>query len=286
MKTKTILDSIGNTPLIDVEENIFAKMEGFNPGGSIKDRIVLNMILEAEKQGILKKGDTIVEPTSGNTGVALAMIGAMKGYKVSLLMPETTSPEKIKMIKAFGGEAILIENIRFRKDVIEDIKKRIKQGEKIVFLNQYENLMNPLAHYKKTAQEILKQLKGKKIDFFVAGMGTGGTITGIGRKLKQKHKDLKIIGVQPKEGETIEGLRSLKEGFVPPILDLEIIDEIYDLESIKAEEARDDLAKSKGILVGPSSGAALYVSREIAKNNPKARIVTIFPDRGERYLYY
>jgi len=286
MKTKTILDSIGNTPLVEVEDNIFAKIEGLNPGGSIKDRIVLNMILEAEKQGILKKGDTIVEPTSGNTGVALAMVGAMKGYKVSLLMPETTSPEKIKMIKAFGGEVILIENIRFRKDVIEDIKERIKQGEKIVFLNQYENLMNPLAHYKTTAREILKQLKGKRIDFFVAGMGTGGTVTGIGRKLKQKHKELKIIGVQPKVGDAIEGLRSLKEGFVPPILDLEIIDEIYDLESIKAEETRNDLAKSKGILVGPSSGAALYVSREIAKNNPRKTIVTVFPDRGERYLYY
>ncbi|MDD3170351.1 MAG: cysteine synthase family protein [Candidatus Pacebacteria bacterium] len=286
MKTKTILDSIGNTPLIEVEENIFAKIEGFNPGGSIKDRIVLNMILEAEKKGILKKGDTIVEPTSGNTGVALAMVGAMKGYNVSLLMPETTSPEKIKMIKAFGGEVILIESIRFRKDVIADIKERIEQGEKIVFLNQYENSMNPQAHYQKTAQEILRQLKGRKIDFFVAGMGTGGTITGIGRKLKQKHKDLKIIGVQPKAGETIEGLRSLKEGFVPPILDLDLIDEIYDLESIKAEEARDDLAKNKGILAGPSSGAALYISREIAKNNPKARIVTVFPDRGERYLYY
>ncbi len=286
MKTKNILDFIGNTPLIEVEKNIFAKVEGFNPGGSIKDRIVLNMISEAEKKGILKKGDTIVEPTSGNTGVALAMVGAMKGYKVSLLMPENTSPEKIKMIKAFGGEAILIENIRFRKDVIEDIKKRIKQGERIVFLNQYENQMNPLAHYKRTAEEILKQLKGKKIDFFVAGIGTGGTITGIGRKLKQRYKKLKVIGVQPKLGDTIEGLRSLKEGFVPPILDLDLIDEIYDLEGEKAKEAVDNLAKSKGILVGPSSGAALFVSKEIAKNNPQAIIVTIFPDRGERYLYY
>jgi len=242
MKTKNILDFIGNTPLIEVEKNIFAKVEGFNPGGSIKDRIVLNMISEAEKKEILKKGDTIVEPTSGNTGVALAMVGAMKGYKVSLLMPENTSPEKIKMIKAFGGEAILIENIRFRKDVIEDIKKRIKQGERIVFLNQYENQMNPLAHYKGTAEEILKQLKGKKIDFFVAGIGTGGTITGIGRKLKQRYKKLKVIGVQPKLGDTIEGLRSLKEGFVPPILDLDLIDEIYDLEETRPRKTAVRLA--------------------------------------------
>ena len=282
----TILDFIGNTPLVQVEENIFAKVEGFNPGGSIKDRIALNMILEAEKRGILKKGDTIVEPTSGNTGVALAMVGAMKGYKVSLLMPKTTSQEKIKMIKAFGGEAILIENIKWRETVIDDIKQRIKQGENIIFLNQYENLMNPQAHYKTTAQEILKQMKGKRIDFFVAGMGTGGTITGIGRKLKQKYPKIKIIGVQPKLGEIIEGLRSLKEGFVPSILDLDLVDEIYDLESIKAEEARKELALTKGMLVGPSSGAALYISKEIAKENPEANILTIFPDRGERYLYY
>ncbi len=282
----TILDFIGNTPLIQIEENIFAKIEGFNPGGSIKDRIALNMIIGAEKKGILKKGDTIVELTSGNTGVALAMVGAMKGYKVKLLMPQTTSPEKINMVKAFGGEVILIENIKFRKDVINDIKERIKQGEKIVFLNQYENFMNPQAHYKVTAQEILKQMKGKRIDFFVAGMGTGGTITGIGKKLKQKYPNLNIIGVQPVLGETIEGLRSLKEGFVPPILDLELVDEIYDLESIKAEKTRKELALNKGLLVGPSSGAAFYISREIKRNNPKANIITIFPDRGERYLYY
>jgi len=283
---KTILDFIGNTPLVEVEENIFAKLEGFNPGGSIKDRIALNMILEAEKQGILKKGDTIVEPTSGNTGVALAMVGAMRGYKVSLIMPQTTSPEKIKMVKAFGGEIILVENIRFRKDVIEDIKERIKHGEQIVFLNQYENLMNPMAHYKITAQEILKQTRGKRIDYFIAGMGTGGTITGIGKKLKEKHHHLKIIGVQPVLGQTIEGLRSLKEGFVPPILNLELVDEIYDLEAEKAENTRKELALSKGLLVGPSSGAVYYVAQEIKKNNPGKNIITIFPDRGERYLYY
>ena len=283
---KTILDFIGNTPLVEVEENIFAKVEGFNPGGSIKDRIALNMILEAEKQGILKKGDTIVEPTSGNTGVALAMVGAMRGYKVSLIVPQTTSPDKIKMVRAFGGEVILVENIKFRKAVIDDIKERIKQGEQIVFLNQYENLMNPMAHYKTTAQEILKQTKGKRIDYFVAGMGTGGTITGIGRKLKEKHKDLKIIGVQPVFGQIIEGLRSLKEGFVPPILNLDQVDEIYDLEPEKAESARKELALTRGMLVGPSSGAAYYVAKEIKKNNPGKNIVTIFPDRGERYLYY
>jgi len=280
---KTILDYIGNTPLIKVEDNIFAKVEGFNPGGSIKDRIVLNMINEAEKQGTLKKGDTLVEATSGNTGVGLAMVGAMKGYKVKVIMPESTSKEKIKMIKIFGGEVILVENIKFRKAVIEDIKERIIKGEKLVFLNQYENMMNPMAHYYKTAEEILKQMKGKKIDYFVAGMGTGGTITGVGKKLKEKFPKIKIIGVQPVQGQTIEGLRSLKDGFVPPVIDFDIIDEIYDLEAEKALEAREDIAK-KGILVGPSSGAALYLSRKIKEENPNKNIVTIFPDRGERYL--
>ena len=279
---KTILDHIGNTPFIKVEENIFAKVEGFNPGGSIKDRIVLNMINEAEKQGILKEGDTLVEVTSGNTGVGFAMVGAMKGYKVKVIMPESTSKEKIKMIKIFGGEVILVEDIKFRKAVIEDIKERIKQGEKLVFLNQYENQMNPLAHYEKTAEEILDQAEGK-IDYFVAGMGTGGTITGIGRKLKEKYPDIKIIGVQPIQGQIIEGLRSLKDGFVPPIIDLDLIDEIYDLEAEKAIEARDELAR-KGILVGPSSGAALCVSKMIKEENPGKNIVTVFPDRGERYL--
>lgn len=280
---KTILDYIGNTPLIKVEDNIFAKVEGFNPGGSIKDRIVLNMINDAEKQGILKKGDTLVEATSGNTGVGLSMVGAMKGYKVKVIMPESTSQEKIKMIKVFGGEVILVENIKFRKEVIEDIKERIKNGEKLVFLNQYENMMNPMAHYVKTAEEILEQMEGKNIDYFIAGMGTGGTITGVGKKLKEKFPQIKIIGVQPIQGETIEGLRSLKDGFVPPVIDFDVIDEIYDLEAQKAFKAREEIAK-RGILVGPSSGAALYLSQKIKEENPNKNIVTIFPDRGERYL--
>jgi len=206
----------------------------------------------------------------------------MKGYKVKVIMPESTSEEKIKMIKVFGGEVILVENVKFRKAVIDDIKERIRNGEKLVFLNQYENQMNPMAHYEKTAEEILSQMEDK-IDYFVAGMGTGGTITGIGKRLKEKYPDIKIIGVQPVQDQIIEGLRSLKDGFVPPIIDLDIIDEIYDLEADKALKAREEIAK-RGILVGPSSGAALYVSQMIKKDNPGKNIVTVFPDRGERYL--
>jgi cysteine synthase len=287
---KTILDYIGNTPLVKIESiedgnssNIFAKIEGMNPGGSIKDRIVLNMINDAEKNGHLKKGDTIVEPTSGNTGVAIAMVGAMKGYQVKLVMPKTTSPDKIKMITAFGGGVILIENDKFGKIAIEKIKERARENEKLVFLNQYENQMNPMAHYTKTAEEILEQVGDLKIDYFVAGMGTGGTITGIGTKLKEKFPKIKIIGVQPKIGQIIEGLRSTKD-YVPPVVDFDVIDEVIELDSDKAFEARKDLAINRGILAGPSSGASFYVVREIAKNNSGKTIVTIFPDRGERYL--
>ena len=284
---KTILEHIGNTPLVKVEEendsSIFAKMEGFNPGGSIKDRIALNMIRSAEKEGIIKKGDTLIEPTSGNTGIGLAMVGAMLGYKVKVIMPDTTSIEKIKMIKAFGGEAILVENLRYKKFAIEDARAMAKNGAGLYFLNQYENMNNPYTHYENTAEEIINQLEGKQLDYFVAGMGTGGTITGIGNKLKEKFPAIKIIGVQPAHDERIEGLRSIKDGFVPPIMDVDLIDEIYDLEEAKALETKDDLAK-KGILVGPSSGAAMYICREICKNNGRVNIITIFPDRGERYI--
>jgi len=284
---KTILEYIGNTPLIKVEEendsSIFAKMEGFNPGGSIKDRIALNMIRNAEKEGIIKKGDTLIEPTSGNTGIGLAMVGAMLGYKVKVIMPDTTSVEKIKMIKAFGGEVILVENLRYKKFAIEDARAMAKNGAGLYFLNQYENMNNPYTHYKSTAEEILNQLEGEQLDYFVAGMGTGGTITGIGKKLKEKFSAIKIIGVQPARDERIEGLRSIKDGFVPPIMDVDLIDEIYDIEESKAIETKDDLAK-KGILVGPSSGAAMYICREICKNNRRVNIITIFPDRGERYI--
>jgi cysteine synthase len=282
----TILNHIGNTPLVKIEEengsSIFAKMEGFNPGGSIKDRIALNMINEAEKAGILKEGDILIEPTSGNTGVGLAMVAAMKGYRIKMVMPESTSKEKIKMIQAFGGEIILVETLRFRKFVLDDVKEMAAKDKRLVFLDQYDNPANPLAHYNGTAEEIMRQMTGN-IDYFVAGMGTGGTITGIGKKLKEKYPEIKIIGVQPIQGQSIEGLRSLKDGFVPTVLDFDIIDEIYELEAGKALEAKDSIAK-KGILVGPSSGAALCISRELAKSNPGVNIVTVFPDRGERYL--
>ena len=276
---KNLLDLIGNTPLIEIEENIFAKMEGFNLTGSIKDRTALAMIEAAEKDGRLKKGVQIAEPTSGNTGIALAMISAIKGYELSVVIPETTSEEKKKMILTYGGRIISVPNKKFREPVIKELKEKEKKGE-IVFLNQYENENNKKVHYEKTAEEILNQMEGKEISYFIAGIGTGGTITGVSKKLKEHFPNIKIIGVQPKQGTIIEGLRSLKDGYIPPVIDLDLIDEIIDLDPEESIKGRNYLAK-KGILVGLSSGAVFQTIRNL---DLKGNVVTIFPDRGERYL--
>lgn len=276
---KNLLDLVGNTPLIEIEENIFAKMEGFNLTGSIKDRTALAMIEAAEKDGRLKKGVQIAEPTSGNTGIALAMISAIKGYELSVVIPETTSDEKKKMILTYGGRIISVPNKKFREPVIKELKEKEKKGE-IVFLNQYENENNKKVHYEKTAEEILNQMEGKEISYFIAGIGTGGTITGVSKKLKEHFPNIKIIGVQPKQGTIIEGLRSLKDGYIPPVIDLDLIDEIIDLDPEESIKGRNYLAK-KGILVGLSSGAVFQTIRNL---DLKGNVVTIFPDRGERYL--
>lgn len=276
---KNLLDLIGNTPLIEIEENIFAKMEGFNLTGSIKDRTALAMVEAAEKDGRLKKGVQIAEPTSGNTGIALAMISAIKGYELSVVIPETTSEEKKKMILTYGGRIISVPNKKFREPVIKELKEKERKGE-IVFLNQYENENNKKVHYEKTAEEILNQMEGKEINYFVAGIGTGGTITGVSKKLKEHFPNIKIIGVQPKQGTIIEGLRSLKDGYIPPVIDLDLIDEIIDLDPEESIKGRNYLAK-KGILVGLSSGAVFQTIKNL---DLKGNVVTIFPDRGERYL--
>lgn len=276
---KHLLNLIGNTPLIEIEENIFAKMEGFNLTGSVKDRTALSMIEAAEKQGKLKPGVSIIEPTSGNTGIALAMISALKGYELSVVIPKSTSQEKKKMILTYGGRIISVNDENFREPVIKELKKKEARGE-IVFLNQYENKNNSKVHYEKTAEEILKQMQGKQIDYFVAGIGTGGTITGISKKLKEHFPNLKTIGVQPLKGTSIEGLRSLKDGYVPPVIELDLIDEIIDLDGEESIKGRNYLAK-KGILVGLSSGAVFQTIKNLGL---KGNIVTVFPDRGERYL--
>lgn len=285
---KTFLQLIGNTPLLMVEQfpaKIYAKLEGFNPGGSIKDRAALGMIESAEKEGILKKGDCLIEVTSGNTGIAMAMIAASKGYKIKVVMHSKTAPSKIKMIEIFGGEVIIDD--RLRQEIIPEIKEHIAAGEKLVYLNQYENKNNVIAHYEGTGKELVEQMEAEepKVDFFVAGIGTGGTITGIAKRLKEKYPDIKVIGVMPQVGhEIIEGIKSIKEGFVPPVMDNDLIDDMYELTEEHSLIGRDYLASTKGILVGPSSGASMYAALDLAKKNPGAVIATVFPDRGERYL--
>jgi cysteine synthase len=284
-----ILNHIGNTPLIRIKRekgkaNIFAKLELFNPTGSVKDRPALAMVLKAERKRILKKGKTILEPTSGNTGISLAMVGAVKGYEVKIVLPESTAILKRKMIEKFGAEIISVKDKDWRKNAIELAKKLAKNDKNLVLLNQFENKANVEIHYETTGREILRQMKGKKIDILVAGIGTGGTIVGIGKRLKKKYPNLKIIGVQPKLGSLIEGLKSLKEGYKPPILNLKIIDKIVEVEEKEALMWQERLAKEEGILAGLSSGAAFSVAFKESQNLKKGNIVVIFPDRGEKYL--
>jgi cysteine synthase B len=287
----SILDTIGKTPLVEIKKlnpnpkvNIFAKLEGFNPTGSIKDRIALAMVEKAEKEGILTKSKTIIEPTSGNTGISLAMLGAIKGYKVKIVMPESMKPMKRKMIRGFSAEIILVKEEDWRDNAIKFTKNLVKKNKNLVLLNQYENEVNVRVHYETTSKEILEQMGDKKIDYFIAGIGTGGTITGIGKRLKEKFPNIKIIGIQPKLGSKIEGLKSIKKGYIPPILNLKIIDKIVEVEERDAIFWQKELAEKEGVFVGLSSGIAMFIARKIAKKIKKGNIITIFPDRGEKYL--
>ena len=292
-----VLKYIGKTPMVEIESGnpkvkIFAKLEGFNPTGLTKDRIALAMVEKAERAGVLTKGKTIIEPTSGNTGIALAMVAAVKGYKIKIVMPESMSIERRKMIKAFGAELILVKPEEWRDAAIKMTKALVEKDKNLVMLNQFENQENCQAHYRTTGKEILEQVKGR-IDYFVGGIGTGGTITGIGKRIKEKFPKAVVIGVQPILGCKIEGLKSIKEGYVPPVLEpslpcgnhaKSLIDAIVEVSDIDSFEMTRELAKKSGLLVGASSGALFFVARSIAKKMKKGTIVTIFPDRGEKYL--
>lgn len=296
-KNNNILRYIGNTPVIQIdsgkpEVKIFAKLEGFNPTGSIKDRIALAMVEKAEKAGVLVKGKTIIEPTSGNTGISLAMVAAIKGYKAKIVMPESMSIERRKMIKAFGAELILVKPEEWRDAAIKMTKRMVEADKNLVMLNQFENQENCSAHYRTTGKEILEQVKGK-IDYFVGGIGTGGTITGIGKRIKEKFPKAQVIGVQPILGCKIEGLKSIKEGYVPPVLEpslpcgdhsKSLIDAIVEVSDTDSFLAARELAQKSGVLVGASSGALFFAARSIAKKMGKGIVVTIFSDRGEKYL--
>ena len=298
---KQLTELIGKTPLLELnkfskaaglETPVIAKVEFFNPGGSVKDRIALAMIEDAEQRGLLKPGATIIEPTSGNTGVGLALVSAVKGYKLILTMPETMSVERRNLVKAYGAEVRLTSGKDGMPGAIraaEELRNLIPGS---IILQQFENPANPTKHYETTGVEIWEQTDGQ-IDIFVAGVGTGGTVSGVGKRLKEKNPNIKIYAVEPKSSPVLNGgqsgphkIQGIGAGFVPQTYDAGIIDEVIDVENDDAIRTGRQLAKQEGLLVGISSGAAAFAAAEIARRpeNKGKKIVVLLPDTGERYL--
>ena len=287
----SIVSSIGNTPLVELKRinpnnkvKLYAKLEGNNPGGSVKDRPALYMIEKAEQSGELTAGKTILEPTSGNTGIALAMIGASKGYQVKLTLPECVSTERHHILEAFCAEVVLTPAKKGTDGAIRLAHTLLEQEPDKYFMpNQFTNPNNPLAHYETTGPEIYSQTDGQ-IDVFVTGMGTTGTLMGISRYLREKSKDIKIIGVEPTPGHTIQGLKNMTEAIVPDIYDKSELDEIIIMQDEEAFSMTRRLACEEGIFAGLSSGAAVAGALRIAETMKSGTIVTIIADRGDRYL--
>jgi S-sulfo-L-cysteine synthase (O-acetyl-L-serine-dependent) len=287
----SILASIGNTPMVELKRvnpnpkvRLLAKLEGNNPAGSIKDRPALYMITKAEQSGRLTKNKTILEPTSGNTGIALAMIGAAKGYRVKLTLPACVSSERRHILEAFGAEVIMTPANEGTDGAIR-LAHRIVENEpdKYFMPNQFVNPDNPLSHYETTGPEIYKQ-SGGQIEFFVAGMGTTGTLMGIARFLREKLNHVKIIGIEPTPHHTIQGLKNMTESIVPAIYERDRLDDVMTMEDDAAYEMTRRLAAEEGIFAGISSGAAVAAAVRIAKDMKSGTVVTILPDRGDRYL--
>lgn len=287
----SVLDCIGNTPLIKIEVinpmpevTILAKLEGNNPGGSVKDRIAHYMIKDAEDAGLIKKGDTILEATSGNTGIGLAMVGAARGYRVKLVMPECVSLERRKVLEAFGAELLLSPGSEGTDGAIRLARKIVGEHPKDYFMpNQFDNNSNIRAHYETTGKEIIEQTGGK-LDMFVSGMGTTGTIMGAGRRLKEFNEKIRIVGVEPFLGHRIQGLKNMQESIVPKIYNSSAIDEKINVNDEDAFETTRKLAVKEGLFVGMSSGAAMFGALRMAEQLKKGTIVVILPDRGDRYL--
>ena len=289
MRTGDILDAIGNTPLVELPRitpkkgvRIFAKMEGNNPTGSLKDRIAKYMIEQAERAGDLTKDKTILEPTSGNTGIALAMIGRRKGYKVKVVIPENATPERRQLLEIFGAEMIYSDGTKGSNGAIELAQKLAAQDKTLYMPYQYGNPANPLAHYETTGVEILRDLPD--VDVFVAGLGTGGTLMGVGRRLKETNPKTKVIAVEPHPGDLVQGLRSLDEGFIPPILDTTLLDSKIMVDSRCAFAATKDLTAKEGIFAGVSSGAVVHVAIRMAHRMEKGNIVVVLCDNGWKYV--
>lgn len=294
----SILDTIGETPIVKLKNmttdemaQIYVKLESFNPGGSVKDRIALRMIEDAEKSGKLKPGMMIIEPTSGNTGIGLAMVGAAKGYPVTLVMPETMSIERRKLMQAYGANLVLTPGADGMKGAIAEANRLAEEKDGFVPA-QFDNPANPKVHEETTAKEIVNAFEKNGLDAFVAGVGTGGTITGVGNELKRMYSNIKIYAVEPEESPVLEGgqsgphkIQGIGAGFVPSILNINIYDEVLPVKSNDAMETAREIAKKEGILVGISSGAALFAAIEMAKKmTSDQKVLVLLPDNGERYL--
>jgi S-sulfo-L-cysteine synthase (O-acetyl-L-serine-dependent) len=287
MYFKTLEELIGNTPLLEIPSGnalnkILIKLEGNNPGGSIKDRAAIRMINDAEKNGLIAKGDTLIEATSGNTGIALSMMASIKGYKMIIIMPETASIERVKTMEAYGAKIILVDK---EKDMegARDLAKTMQSNSEGIVLDQFSNTSNFKAHYETTGPEIWEQTNGK-ITHFVSAMGTTGTITGVSMFLKSKNPDIQIIGVQPEEGTKICGIRRWEDEYKPTIFKNALVDNFIDINQSDAEETSKSLARDFGIFCGVSSAANIFISRQIIANREESCVVTIMCDRGDRYI--
>ncbi len=296
----SISELVGHTPVVELKNiekkfglkgKIFAKLEYFNPAGSIKDRVALNMILNAERDGKISKGGVLIEPTSGNTGIGIAAIGVPRGYRVIIVMPETMSVERRKLIKAYGAEIVLSDGSKGMKGAIEKAEELAKETGGTI-MGQFVNPSNPEAHYKTTGVEIYEDMDGA-VDYFVAGVGTGGTITGAGKYLKEKKADVKVVAVEPYSSPVISegragkhGIQGIGAGFIPETLEVSVIDEVITVKDEDAFNLGKTVSGAEGFLVGISSGAALWAATEVAKREESKgkNIVVILPDSGDRYL--
>jgi cysteine synthase A len=290
MVTDDILKLIGNTPLLRLKgERIFAKAEFLNPGGSIKDRVALAMLEGARRDGKLRDDSIIMEPTSGNTGIGLALVGRLMGYRVRIVMPEGMSAERKKLIKALGAELILTPDKEGIAGAIRKVEQMAAEDKRVFVPQQFENPENPRVHYERTAQELWKQMKGD-IDCFVAGVGSGGTLQGVGKFLKEHKAGVKIVAVEPKNVSALLGhepglhqIQGIGDGFVPAVLDVSLVDEVVEVSDEEAIETTRELGRDFGFLVGISSGANVWAARQLAKTCP-GNVTTVLPDRAERYF--
>ena len=293
MINNNVLDMIGNTPMIKLNNignsNLYVKLEKYNPAGSIKDRAVYYMVENLEKNGLLKKGDVLVEATSGNTGIALSMIGSLKGYKVIIVMPETMSVERRTLMKAYGAKFILTDGSLGMKGSIEMMNKLLSENTNYISLKQFENEYNPLAHYETTGVEIYNQVKD--IDIFVCGVGTGGTISGVGKYLKEQNPNIKVVAVEPEGSPVISKnkkgshkIQGIGAGFIPKNYNENVVDEVMTITDEESYEGVRIMAQKEGILVGISSGANVYAALKLCEMYPDKKIVTVAPDGIDKYM--